>query len=251
MIRKIISLLLLLASLPVGAATVNVAVASNFVATLRQLVPLFHDATGHTLRISPASTGKLYAQIRHGAPYDIFLSADAAHPGKLVEKGLAEPDSLITYAVGRLALWSSNLEYRALGPDLLREHAFKRLAIANPKTAPYGAAARQTLEELDLWRSMKGRLVRGENIGQTFQFVASGAAEIGFVALSQVRSGEGRGGYLWEVPASLYQPIRQQAVLLSRSRANEGARDFMAFLKGPVATTLIQQNGYALERGHP
>jgi molybdate transport system substrate-binding protein len=233
---------------PCRAEVVDVAVASNFTDTLRKLAPLFRQSTGHELRISSASTGKLYAQIYHGAPYDLFLAADSARPKRLVEEGLALKGSRFTFALGRLVLWSPKDRFQQTGPELLQNHTFRRLAIANPKTAPYGAAAQQVLKAMGLWDQLRGRLARGENIGQTFQFVASSAADIGFVALSQVRSMPSVGdGYQWQVPDDLYQPIRQQAVLLNRGRDKESAHSFLLFLRGADAVALIRDSGYGIE----
>ena len=235
---------LLLISLTGSADTVNVAVASNFSETLRQLEPLFRASTGHQLRISPASTGKLYAQIRHGAPYDLFLAADSARPKRLVGDGLALADSRRTYAVGRLVLWSPSIEFSGTGAQLLADERYRYLAIANPAIAPYGAAAEQTLRALQLWKQLQPRLARGENIGQAFQFVVSGAAELGLVSSAQVRTLGQNGGFLWLVPTHFHAPIRQQAVLLQASSDKVAAREFMQFLLGPEAASIIRRNGY-------
>jgi len=228
------------------ASTVNVAVASNFKDTLQRISVRFRSATGHELRISSASTGKLYAQIVHGAPYDVFLAADGSRPERLVQEGLAVKGSRKTYALGRLVLWSTDRSVQGEGPLVLERGEFRRLAIANPATAPYGEAAMQVLEKLGLWHRYHKITARGENIGQVFQYVASGAADIGFVSLSQLRLSGRAEGYQWPVPQSLYQPIRQQGVLLERSRDYAAALQFMEFLAGEEAVQLIRAGGYGL-----
>lgn len=231
------------------AADASVAVAANFTDAANDLARAFNEDTGHSVRISTGSTGKLYAQIRHGAPFDVFLAADGKRPGLLVEEGLARADSRFTYAVGRLALWSPDGDLiSGDGPTILREGKFRHLAIASPKLAPYGAAAKQTLEALGLWDELSPRLVQGENIGQTFQFVATGNAELGFVALSQVMSPHlADKGSRWEVPGDLYDPVRQDAVLLKHGGDNDAARAFLAFLRGDKARALITSYGYGIE----
>ena len=243
--RQLLSaLFVLVAFLPVEAATVGVAVASNFTATLRQLAVAFKRETGHELRISSASTGKLYTQIVQGAPYDVFLAADADRPARLARSGLAVASSRFTFAQGQLLLWSPQSGFAGDGTKVLAQGGFRHLAIANPKTAPYGAAAKQVLESLGLWTVLKPRLVRGENIGQTFQYVATGAADLGFVSRSQAHVLGDKDDYRWPVPTQLYAPIRQQAVLLSRSADNPAAISFLTFLKTDEATELIVENGY-------
>lgn len=244
--RQIQLFLLLIIYGPLALAeSVHVAVASNFHQTLRQLTPLFEQTSGHSLVISSASTGKLYAQIRHGAPYDLFLSADAYRPQQLINDGLAHAESLQTYAIGQLALWTRNDKIPETDlVQLLNSGQFNRLAIANPKTAPYGVATKQTLEALGLWEQTKNKIARGENIGQTFQFVASGAAEIGFVSLSQIRLLKSAQTHLWLVPHTLYNPIEQQMVLLKRGSTNPAARAFMNFLASDQAKAWIVKSGY-------
>lgn len=229
------------------AAKVNVAVASNFVNTLRQLAEPFSRASGHELIISSASTGKLYAQILHGAPYDLFLAADEARPQRLLEQGYASRESLFTYAVGRLVLWSPLSHQQSNGARLLADGGFQHLAIGNPRTAPYGKAAQQALKSLGLWERLQDRLVRGENIGQAFQFVATGAAELGLVALSQLQDYDSTAGYRWLVPTERYTPIRQQGVLLERSRKKPEAVAFADFLTSAAASRIIRANGYLLD----
>lgn len=237
---------LALAGAPAGAGEVSVAVAANFAGTLDELGSAFHAVSGHTLRLSAGSTGKLYAQIRNGAPFDVLLAANAEHPRRLEQDGLAVAGSRFTYARGQLALWSRDPGRVDGAGQVLHAGAFRHLAIANPAIAPYGAAAQQALERLGLWERLAPRIVRGEDIGQTFQFVRSGNAEIGLVALAQIRQLEGgaRGSW-WLVPAGLYDPIEQQAVLLARGGDNPAARALLEFLRGRAARAIIQAHGYA------
>lgn len=237
---KALALALLLAAGVAEAATVTVAVAANFKAPAEELAEGFEAATGHTVRLSFGSTGKHYAQIRQGAPFGVFLAADAERPARLEAEGVAIAGSRFSYALGRLALWSSR-PGRVRGPDSLRQ-PFDHLAIANPRTAPYGAAAEQVLRRLGLWEAVQPRLVRGENIGQAYQYVATGNAELGFVALSQLAA-EPEAGSAWRVPAELHAAIEQQAVLL---RDVEPARAFLAYLRSAPARELIGRYGYGL-----
>jgi molybdate transport system substrate-binding protein len=242
--------LLLLCTGATLADTATLAVASNFTPTLRQLAQLFEQNSGHELRISSASTGKLYAQITHGAPFDLFLAADTERPVRLERSGLTLPGSRLTYALGRLALWAPRIDGEPDPAHLLRSYQFEHLSLANPKTAPYGMAAQQTLQYMGLWEDLKPRLVRGENVGQAYQFVDSGAAQLGFVALSQLAS-QTVPGYIWQVPSGFHQPIRQQAVLLKQADGNTAARDFWTFLQSPPARRLIQEQGYGVEAAEP
>jgi len=233
----------------VWAEKVRIAVASNFLATLNEIATNFERDTGHVAVVSSGSSGKLYAQIQHGAPFDVFFSADVERPKLMEEKGLAVQNSRFTYAVGRLTLWSadSNL-VKGDGKTVLTQEPFKHVAIANPKTAPYGAAAKHTLEQLGLWPALEGQIVQGENISQTFQFVYSRNADLGLVALSQVLDPKNNGvGSRWDVPLSLYDPLYQQAVLLVHARGHKAARDFLAYVKGPEAKVIIERFGYGVE----
>ena len=216
------------------AGEAHVAVAANFAAPARELAQAF----GGRLVLSTGSTGKLYAQIRNGAPFDLLLSADDETPRRLEAEKLAAPGSRFTYAVGRLALFSPRSS--AVGEEFLRQQKFERLAIANPKLAPYGAAAKQTLEKLGLWTAVQGKLVQGENIAQAFQFVASGNADAGLVAAAQVKGEKAT----WIVPERYHAPLAQQAVLLARGAHNETARAFLAFLKSEPARERIRSYGY-------
>ena len=200
-----------------SAEEVRIAVATNFLATLKEIVRNFSRDTGHTAVISSGSSGKLYAQIKHGAPFDVFFSADVQRPHLLEKEGLATQGSRFVYAVGRLTLWSPDADMiNGNGKEVLSNSGFRRLAIANPKTAPYGAAAQSALQALGLWNQMKGRLVQGENVGQTLQFVFSRNAQFGFVSLSQVLDSKINGsGSRWDVPADLHDPyIKRQCFWL-------------------------------------
>ena len=242
-LRCVAFLLLCLAgAAPVFAAEARVAVAANFTAAMKEIAAAFTRDTGHTLKISYGSTGKLYAQIVNAAPFDVFLSADPARPLALVEQGRAS--RRFTYALGKLVLWSADAG-RAVNEQALRRADFRHLAIANPATAPYGAAALAVLQSLGLADSLQDKLVRGENIAQTYQFVATGNAELGFVALAQL-AGDERGAR-WRVPQTLYPPIRQDAVLLDNGSDNPAALAFMAYLKGAAARALMEDFGYAAD----
>lgn len=243
--RLLLSVCLLAFPPAVFAATVSVAVAANFASPLKQLRPLFEQQSGHELRISSASTGTLYAQIRNGAPYDVFLSADRARPERLIAEGLADASTAFVYARGRLILWSPDPELIDGHGTVLQSGDFEHLALANPRTAPYGAAAMQVLRELGLAQSLAGRIVRGENIAQTWQFVATRNAQLGFVALSQpIAANLESEGSRWLVPQDMYDPLEQMAVLLAEARDDAAAREFMQFLRSAQAVQKIRQLGY-------
>jgi len=234
---------------PAAAAPVTVAVASNFSRTAEELGRQYTESTHNEVVFISGASGKLYAQIENGAPFDVLLSADADRPRQLEEKGLAVAGSRFTYAYGRLVLWSANPSLK--GKDCrkaLTDIEFKHVAIANPKTAPYGVAAVAVLEKLNLGPAKLGvLLVQGENIAQTLQFVASGSAQLGFVALSQLRGGEAPVGTCeWEVPTSFHEPIEQQAVLLKRAGANAAAAGFLDFLRRDASRKVIADQGYGL-----
>lgn len=240
---------MLLAAGGAFAGETTVAVAANAAEVVETLAADFERQTGHRVTVTVGSTGKLYAQILHGAPFDLFLAADQERPRLLVEQGLAVEGSRRTYAIGRLVLWSPDAAM-AIGEDLLKGGSFRRLAIANPDLAPYGAAARETLRELGLWESLRRKIVLGENVGQAFAMAASGNAELGFVSLSSVLSPRhGREGSYWEIPEHLHMPIRQDAVLLSRAEGNAAARAFHGFLVSPVALKTIESFGLVVAQG--
>jgi len=229
-------------SLPLRADEVRVAVATNFIEVMETLAQRFEQRTGHRVLLSSGATGKLYAQIKNGAPFDLFFAADARRPELLEQEGVALPGSRFTYARGELVLWSPQPALIDDGPATLAAAQFDHLAIANPKTAPYGRAAQQALEQLGLWQTLQGKLVRGENIGQAYQYVHSGNAALGFVARSQVyRRGEYAAGSHWLVPAALHDPIVQQVVQLQPSAAADG---LLEYVRSPEARTLIEGFGY-------
>ena len=229
---RLLAVLLLLVAAPLQAADLLVACASNFSGAMSVLVAEFERTHGHKVAVAYGSSGKFYAQIRMGAPFDLFMSADAAKPVALETEGYTVPGSRFTYALGTLALWSPD-EDTVVDSATLAGNAFTHLALANPQLAPYGRAAVQTLTSLNLAASTRGRWVQGENIAQAFQFVDSANAELGFVALSQVidpRNGSVSSGSAWIVPSTLHEPIRQQAVVLRRATSRKIATSFAAFL---------------------
>ena len=230
-----------------SAAEVKVAVAANFSAPMQKLAQVFERQTGHKALLSFGGTGSLHAQIRHGAPFQVLLAADDETPRRLEAEGLGVPGSRFTYATGRLVLWSRQPGLVDDKGEVLRSGKFQRLAIANPKLAPYGAAAVETLTRLGLLAELQPRIVQGDNIGQTYQFVASENAQLGFVALSQVHA-DGRisQGSGWLVPASLHQPIRQDAVLLKAGQGNPAASALLTFLRGDKARAVIRSYGYEI-----
>jgi molybdate transport system substrate-binding protein len=226
-----------------SAAETNVAVAANFTAAAKDIAAAFKQKTGHDAVLSFGSSGQFFTQIKQDAPFQVFLSADDERPKKLAEEGLGVKDSVFTYAVGKLVLWSKNAGL-VKGESTLKDGKFAKIAIANPKAAPYGAAAVETLKAANAYDALESKIVQGNNIGQTFQFVDSGNAELGFVALSQL-AGKTEGSR-WLVPQALYTPIRQDAVLLKKGESNEAAKAFLAFLKGPEARAVIEKYGYAM-----
>jgi molybdate transport system substrate-binding protein len=236
-------------SLPVCAGEADIAVASNFSAPMQQIAGLFQKESGHTVRLSFGSTGKFYAQFREGAPFDVFIAADSATPQRLEDEGLAVAGSRFVYALGKLVLWSAQPGYVDAHGVVLRNGRYKKLGIADPKLAPYGQAAKEMLDALKLWHIVKSKLVIGENITQAWQFAATGNTELAFVALSQImRDGTVKEGSYWIVPAHLYNPIRQSAVLLSGAKDKEAAQAFLAFLKSKTAAAVMRGFGYELPR---
>ncbi|MGZ8299660.1 MAG: molybdate ABC transporter substrate-binding protein [Rhodoplanes sp.] len=228
------------------AAETNVAVAANFTDAAKEIAAAFKQETGHEAVLSFGATGQLYAQITQDAPFQIMLSADDERPKKLVEDGLGVADSRFTYAIGKLVLWSKTKDF-VKGEETLRAGAFTKLSIANPTAAPYGAAAVETLKALKIYETLQPKIVQGNNIAQAFQFIDTGNAELGFIALSQLAGNPG--GSRWLVPQPLYTPIRQDAVLLKKGAANEAATAFIAFLKGPEARAIIEKYGYEVGGG--
>jgi molybdate transport system substrate-binding protein len=246
-LTKLLGIAALLASVQVQSDELRIAVAANFTDVARDIIPMFEQATGHSVKASFGSTGKLYAQIEHGAPFEAFLAADSRRPRKSQEVGLAVPGTRFTYAKGKLVMWSAKPRLFDDGEAYLRTVAFPRAAIANPKTAPYGLAAQQVMEHLGVWGRTQSRLVRGDSVAQTFQFTATGNAAIGFVALSQIKAWQGEQGTLWEIPQGYYPPIAQQAVLLKKGESSQAARAFLEFLKGSEARSVITGYGYGVE----
>lgn len=234
--------------LMLGAARadeVQVAVAANFALPMQRLAADFAQATGHRAIVATGASGKFYAQIRNGAPFEVFLSADDETPARLVREGAAVAGSGFTYAVGRLVLWSADRGRVDAQGEVLRRGDGRHLAIANPKTAPYGAAAQEVMRQLGVAERWAPRLVQGENIAQAHQFVASGNADLGFVALSQVwRDGRLTGGSAWIVPATLHAPIRQDAVLLAPGRGRPAAQALLDYLRSDKAQAVIRGFGY-------
>lgn len=246
-LRLLAFVLLSGAAFAARAGEVQVAVAANFAAPMAGIARGFTAATGHTVRLTPGATGKFRAQVEAGAPFDVLLAADAETPAKLLASGRAVPGTAFTYALGRLVLWSATPGLVDGQGAVLDGGRFRHLAIANPRLAPYGEAAQQVLRARGQGRQLADRLVVGESIAQAFQFVASGNAELGFVALSQVRvPGKPPAGSMWRVPESLYAPIRQDAVLLKPGEANPAARALLDWLRGPQARGEIEAWGYAL-----
>lgn len=241
---KVLSLTLLLSCVSglLQADTMRLAVASNFTATAHELISVFQQSTGHRVHISSGSTGKLYIQINQGAPFDFLLAADMERPQLLFDKGLAS-NAPFTYATGQLILWSRDLSEITSGLDALKNSAIKRLAIANPITAPYGKAAQQILDNITY--DYAWTLVQGDNISQTYQFAATGNADAAFIAGAQYVLNNR--GYAWTVPQALYSPIQQGALLLKKGDDNPAAHAFYRFLRSDQARSVIRNHGYTTE----
>ncbi len=229
------------------AAEVSVAVAANFSAPMQAIAAQFERDTGHQVRLSIGATGQFYAQIRHGAPFHVLLAADDKTPEKLQSEGLAAPGSRFTYALGKLVLWSRQPGVVDPRGEVLRRGAFDKIATANPKLSPYGAAALAAIQRMGVTDQVSPKRVEGSHIGQAHQFVASGNATLGFVALSQVlQDGRIAQGSAWVVPASMYPPIRQDAVLLNPGKGHEAATALLRYLQGEPARAVIRAHGYDL-----
>jgi molybdate transport system substrate-binding protein len=227
------------------AAEAQVAVAANFAEPIKAIAAVLHKTTGHTLKISTGASGAFYTQIKNGAPFDVFLSADDERPAMLEKDGLAQPGTRLTYATGKLVLWSAKAGRVDGQGKVLQAPNLGKVAFANPKTAPYGTAAMQVVERLGVKDTVTPRLVQGESIGQTFNFVKTGNADVGFVALSQVLvAGKLKEGSMWVIPQTLYDPIRQDAVLLKRGADNAAAKALMQLLQSPDIQDLIRRYGY-------
>jgi molybdate transport system substrate-binding protein len=230
-----------------SAAEVSLAVATNFTVPLKRIAEQFERDTGHKVQASYGATGKFYAQIQHGAPFQILLAADDETPARLEKEGAAVVGSRFTYAIGKLVLWSAKDGMVDATGEVLAKGQFTRLALANPTLAPYGGAAVEALKKLRLLGALESKFVYGDNIAQTHQFIVSGAAPLGFVAMSQVfEGGRLKSGSAWVVPGSLHAPIRQDAVLLTKGQGQPAVEAFLAFLKGAKAQAIIRSHGYDL-----
>ncbi|MCJ7956661.1 MAG: molybdate ABC transporter substrate-binding protein [Pseudomonas sp.] len=240
----------LIAAFALGSAQadeVQVAVAANFTAPIQAIAADFEKDTGHKLIAAYGATGQFYTQIKNGAPFEVFLSADDTTPKKLDDEGATVKGSRFTYAVGTLALWSAKPGYVDAKGEVLKKNQYQHLSIADPKTAPYGLAATQVLAKEGLSEQVADKLVTGQNITQAFQFVSTGNAELGFVALSQIyKDGKVTRGSAWIVPASLHDPIKQDAVILTKGKDSAAAKALVDYLKGPKAAAVIKSYGYEL-----
>lgn len=238
-------LLLIVFGSRVVAAEATIAVASNFIQPMNALAKEFEAKSPHKLRVVYGSSGRLFAQISNGAPFDVFLSADSVKPAALIDDGYGVPRSQMTYAVGRLVLWSNNISVSVNSAETLLSEDFNTIAIANPRLAPYGLAAKQSLESMGLWGQVESKLVRGENISQTYQFVYTTNADIGFVSYSQLGGGKKSDATnYWLVPNEYHDAITQDSVLLERGSENKAALEFIAYLKSDSARNLIESFGY-------
>lgn len=245
-LKKICVSCLLIGVPPALADVAQLAVAANFMAPMQKIAASFEASSGHKLQLASGSTGKFYAQIKNGAPFDLLLAADDETPARLEQEGAAVAGSRFTYATGKLALWSASPDRVDAKGEVLRQGKFAHLALANPKLAPYGRAAQETLQALGLSDALQSKLVMGENIAQAQQFVATGNAELGFVALSQVwRDGKFTSGSAWLVPEKLHTPIRQDVVLLQHGRNNAAAAALLKYLQSNATKAVIASYGYA------
>ncbi|KPG96438.1 molybdate ABC transporter substrate-binding protein [Pseudomonas sp. MYb2] len=243
----LVSLLAVFAASAAQADEVQVAVAANFTAPIQAIAADFEKDTGHKLVAAYGATGQFYTQIKNGAPFEVFLSADDTTPEKLEKEGDTVKGSRFTYAIGTLALWSAKEGYVDSKGEVLKKNEYQHLSIANPKAAPYGLAATQVLEKLKLTEATKTKIVEGQNITQAYQFVSTGNAELGFVALSQIfKDGKVTSGSAWIVPASMHDPIKQDAVILNKGKDNAAAKALVEYLKGPKAAAVIKSYGYQL-----
>ena len=247
--KRILAATLLALSLVAGAqaqqtGATNVAVAANFTEPAKEIAALFRQKTGYEAVLSFGASGPFYTQITQDAPFQVFLSADEKRPKDVVDNGFGVADSRTTYAIGKLVLWSKSLDVTK-GEDALKANAFNKLSIANPTAAPYGAAALDALKALGVLAAIEPKIVQGNTIAQAFQFIDTGNAELGFVALSQLANVTA--GTRWIVPQTLYKPIRQDVVLLKKGADDAASKAFVAFLKGPESRAIIQKYGYVVE----
>lgn len=246
-LRAAVGMLLLSGAGAANAGEVNAAVAANFTEPVKQIAEQFQKDTGHTVKFSFGSSGKFYSQIKEGAPFDVFLAADEKNPKLLEEEGLAAKDTRFVYALGKLVLWSAKPGFVDDKGSVLGKGSYNKLAYADPKLAPYGLAAQETLQKLKLWDKAQGKLVTGESITQTYQFAATGNAELAFIALSQItRDGKVTEGSRWVVPADMYSPIRQAAVQLTAAKDKAASEAFLKYLKSEKAAAIIRNFGYGL-----
>ena len=245
-LRRLLALsALALSAAVVHAETVHIAVAANFTAPAKALAEIFARTSGHQAQLSFGATGAFYTQIKQGAPFDILLAADDERPIRLEKEGDTVPGSRFTYAIGQLVLWSAKPGFVDDQGTVLKGGNFARIAIANPKLAPYGAAAVETMDKLGLTAALQPKLVTGESIGQTYNFIATGNADLGFVALAQVlEGGKLKSGSAWVVPSHLHQPIQQDAILLKPGQGNAAAVALLAFLQSEAARAIIRAYGY-------
>jgi len=254
MFKRFLTRLLLIAglasiSITADAESTLVAVAANFTKPMNEIAAEFEKATGHSVKLSFGASGKFVSQIENGAPFEIFLSADEKNPLKLEQAGFAVDGSRFTYAIGKLALWSNNANTVDDEGRILANGSFQHLAVADPKLAPYGVAALEVLKAKGLLEKLQPLIVQGENIAQTYEFVSTGNAELGFVALSQIfENGKITQGSAWLVPDNLYTPILQDAILLKTGTENPAASALIAFLKTPAALAVIEKYGYDLPK---
>lgn len=247
-LRLFITLILAFAVTATNAATTLVAVAANFTKPMTDIAVAFEKSTGHTAQLAFGATGKFAAQIENGAPFEVLLAADDTTPKKLQQADLALANTGFTYAIGKLVLWSAAANYVDAQGQILQKGGFKHLALADPKLAPYGEAAVEFLKKQKLFDKWQPLFVQGENIAQTYQFISTGNAELGFVALSQVIDDKGKivSGSMWLVPENLYTPIRQNAILLKKGENNPAAVALLKFLKSEPALAIIKKYGYGL-----
>jgi molybdate transport system substrate-binding protein len=230
-----------------NAGEVTAAVAANFTAPVQQIAELFQKETGHTVKLSFGSSGKFYSQIKEGAPFDVFLAADEKNPKLLEQEGLAVADTRFVYALGKLVLWSAKPGFVDDKGAVLSKGEYNKISYADPKLAPYGLAAQETLQKMGLWDKVQSKLVTGESIAQTYQFAATGNADLAFIALSQItKDGKVTEGSLWIVPADMYNPIKQAAIRLTAAKDKAAAQAFLKFLKSEKALAVIRSFGYGL-----
>jgi molybdate transport system substrate-binding protein len=242
-----VALLFSIVTCSVNAGEVNAAVAANFTVPVQQIAALFEKETGNTVKFSFGSTGKFYSQIKEGAPFDVLLVADEKTPKKMEQEGLAVANTGFVYAIGKLVLWSAKAGYVDEKGAVLSNGSYNKLSYADPKLAPYGLAAQETLQKLNLWDKVQSKLVTGDSITQAYQFAATGNAELAFIALSQItKDGKVTEGSWWIISAELYSPIKQSAILLSAAKDKAASQAFLNFLKSEKAVAIIRNFGYEL-----